>query len=305
MAFTKYTGNLTGQAGSLITALDAALVSGQGWTTPYTGTNKKVYRPAAGNRFYYRVNDNGAGSGGLKEALIKGAESMSDVDTPINPFPSAAQCATTENSLVLRKSNSADATNRPYIIYADSKMFLMMVQTADASYTGFFYAGDFCSVVLNDSYRSCIAGSYAEASVASNHFYDGHQYSSPTSTLSYGLFAARCHLGTGGSIGLTRYNNYSLQSSNGFKGLVKCPNPVDGGLYFSRLWVTEYTGGNIVWRGYLRGLWAWCHDSFPYANGDTISGTGALNGKSFQVVNPLFGPGGIPTMLVETSDTLD
>ena len=48
--FTKYTGNVSGQVGSLITALDAALVTGQSWTTPFTGTNKKAYRAPSGNR---------------------------------------------------------------------------------------------------------------------------------------------------------------------------------------------------------------------------------------------------------------
>src|ERR1043166_1591690 len=116
--FTKYTGNVSGQVGSLITALDAALVTGQSWTTPFTGTNKKAYRAPSGNRLYLRVQDDAPVT--AKEARITGYETMSDVDTGTNPFPTAAQNAASNSvaCMIARKSFSADSTNRAYQIFA-------------------------------------------------------------------------------------------------------------------------------------------------------------------------------------------
>src|SRR5574337_1555206 len=82
---------LTGQAGSLITVLDACLISGYGskspagWVKPYSGTNLAAYRAATGNQFYFRVDDSGT-----VEARISGYETMSDVNTGTGQFPTTA-----------------------------------------------------------------------------------------------------------------------------------------------------------------------------------------------------------------------
>src|SRR5574337_1914064 len=88
---------LTGQAGSLITVLDACLISGYGskspagWAKPYSGTNLAAYRAATGNRFYFRVDDSGT-----VEARISGYETMSDVNTGTGQFPTTAQISRSE-----------------------------------------------------------------------------------------------------------------------------------------------------------------------------------------------------------------
>jgi hypothetical protein len=56
------------------------------------------------------------------------------------------------------------------------------------------------------------------------------------------------------------------------------PNGPDGGLYLSPIWI--HHSGSI--RGYLKGLWAPCHDR-PLNHNDTFSGTGNMAGKSFLV----------------------
>lgn len=73
MAVTKYMSSdsgapiMNGTQGSLVNVLDAILVNGYGskspagWTKPFSGTSKAVYRnsPLTGTGTYYRVYDNG------------------------------------------------------------------------------------------------------------------------------------------------------------------------------------------------------------------------------------------------------
>ena len=63
-----------------------------GWTKPFVGTNKAAFKQGTGaNDFYVRILDDGSGTGGAKEALARGFETMSDVDTGTGDFPTVAQ----------------------------------------------------------------------------------------------------------------------------------------------------------------------------------------------------------------------
>lgn len=122
---TYYTGTITGQAGTLITVLDAILVTGEGWTKTYSGTNKAVYTQATGNGFCFRVLDDGSGAGGAKEAEVRAAESASDVDTLVDPFPTVAQVSNA--NCTWRKSDTADSTTRSYWCVADGNFFALII----------------------------------------------------------------------------------------------------------------------------------------------------------------------------------
>lgn len=116
---------ITGTAGALLTALDAILVNGYGsnaaagWTSAYTGTNKRAYRQGSGLQHYLRVDDADA-----RLARVVGYGAMSDVDTGTNPFPTAAQIS---GGLYMRKSVSADSTARPWICFATATAFYLFV----------------------------------------------------------------------------------------------------------------------------------------------------------------------------------
>lgn len=145
---TYYTGTITGQAGTLITVLDAILVTGEGWTKTYSGTNKAVYTQASGNGFCFRVLDDGSGAGGAREAVVRGAESATDVDTLVDPFPTVAQIS--DANCNWRKSNTADSTTRNYYCVADGSFFFLIINfngTFDIDICAFgdpepFYSGD-------------------------------------------------------------------------------------------------------------------------------------------------------------------
>ena len=319
MSFAKYSGNLTDGAGSLVTALDTALVTGQGWAITFTATNKRVYTPV-GARAGYRVDDTGAGTGGVREALIRGAEAWSDINTPsLNPFTTSAQSSLTANSLVLRKSATTTGNSRPYIVYADATTAILFIQSeATTYYLGPWYFGDTYSLVAGDAYRACLlaraaeqAGSvtYEPMSATGNGL---GAYIGDATAGTQGSFIARCYLGTGLSFPIRHYSDqkfqvYAATTTYWTRGGLAVPNAPNGGIYLSRQHYIEYISSMYAYRCRLRGLWGWCHTTQPYADGDTLSGASGteLAGKTFQLVCPIQSAGAIDTVAVETSNTLE
>lgn len=308
--FTKYTGTIAATAGQLITALDAALVTGQGWDNTFTGggANKKIYRPLAGNRYYFRVDDGGTGTGGAKEALIRGAETWTDIDTPnLNPFPSDAQSALTAHSLIVRKG--VDGTPRNYIIYADDRTAIMFIKSeATTWYQGPIYFGDFYSFNSTpDSYRTCLLARASENSASGAIEPFGAALIANISAFSAtpGHFMARNYLGTGTSATAMRMSDPKFQGLQPIQGYLTVPNGPNGGVYLSRQHIIESTSAITQYRGRLRGVWAWCHLTATFADGDTFSGLGELAGKTFAFINPFVNAATSNAICIETSNTLE
>ena len=297
--------SLTGQAGGLITVLDACLVNGYGsqanagWTKSFSGTNKAAYRNSAvdGTGFYLHIDDTGTGQ-----------------------FPTSAQLnlftGSVTGGVVCRKSTTADSTARNWTIVADDTVFYLFAETGD--YTNpvaalCFMFGDIFSYKSSDAYRCMIMGR-----LGANQ--SGAQYEPLTAMLSVaggtggaistlsltisGHFMDRSWTGVGGSLAVGKHiDTFKIGGGAGAAGstgtsgsttntntaaysigrvfnpaFFPYPNGPDGGLYLSPVWVHH---SNAV-RGYLKGLWAPLHDR-PLNHNDTYSGTGNLNSKSFLV----------------------
>lgn len=229
---------------------------------------------------------------------------MTDVDTfSTNPFPTTAL---TGLGLVCRKSVSADATVRPYKLFADDRSFLLFVKTeVNAYYTAIGF-GEIFSLVPGDAYRTAIFGRWAENSAVHatyDPFYGGVLASMGNSP-NGGSFIARSYLGVGTGMGITHYRHHPLQGTHASSGEVAVPNAPDGSIALARRLVSENTGGVNHLRGRIRGLWLWCGTTQPYNDGDTFSGVAELASRSFEIVTPWVGasPG---TAIVERSDTLE
>ena len=304
--FTKYTGNVTGQAGSLITALDAALVTGQGWTKT-AGTNEAAYRAPSGNRLYLYVNDTAVVT--AKEARITGYETVASVG-PIsgtNPFPTAAQNPAGNGvaCMVARKSVSADSTARAYQIYADTRTVYMFIQAADsAGYYESWMFGEIYSLVGGDAWNTMIIGRSLENSTNINAEYlDVLQATGVTATTA-NHYLARAYNAlptANGSlvVGVHGDGIKSNLSVLGLMGSVPFPNPPDGGLYVSPIWTNEASG---VLRGRMRGFWQVLHPPASFSDGDTFTGTGDLAAKTFAIIK-YSARGGC--FCLETSATLE
>lgn len=301
---------LTGAVGDLVNLLDKCLVAGYGsktaagWTKPYTGTGTAVFRMGAGNQFYLDVNDNGPGAGTFRDARLRGYEAMTAVATGTGAFPTAAQLA---NGVFARKSATADATARAWIVIADDRTVYVFMLAGDAAgtYTAFMF-GDFYSVLTGDGYRTHIEGRTVENSALQTveTFALGH-----TGTLSNtptgGCYMPRAYTGTGTSQQAIKLANsdFAVLSSATTPigvGTVPFPNGPDGGYYMARISLLDPT--TFARRGWLRGIWNWGHPAASaIADGDTLTGSGDLAGRTFLFLKTV----GNGAIVVETSNTWD
>jgi hypothetical protein len=298
MAWTISTGTLTGQVGSLLTVLDAALVAA-GWTIAFTGTNKRVYRNGSGAmaRRYVRVDDSGSGTGGAKEALIRGYNAMTTVDAGTNDFPTTVQLSA---GMVICKSQTADATTRSYILAADDRTFILFIKTGHTSYTdhwGTTYVGEFYSFVPNDTNAFIIAGRQTQNSSSFTSelaLYAVQAVAFNATFTPSALFIGGSHNGAVGSVACNPatdsfafywYTGSFTSGTDGIGGWLSNPNPADGAIVLSPLYlITGSTATTAVLRGRYRGLYIPCHRVTEFAHGDAVTGAGELAARSFQIV---------------------
>jgi hypothetical protein len=300
---------LTGQAGSLVALLDACLVNGfgalaaAGWTKPYTGTNKAAFRnnSTTGTGMYLRVDDNVTSY--FHRAYVTGYETMTGIDAGTNGIPASH----TLNYSGWGKSNTQDATARPWVIIADEFRFYIAIQTGESgSDWSINFCGDIISYKPTDAYRFGLSSRYSGS--GANYFYNSLDYlpfmynNGSTFGGSTGFTMVRDHLGSGNprqcGLHTDSYkavpNNANIYSFyTGTYGLTY-PSAVNNGVFIAPIWVHH----SPVVRGHLPGLWAPLHNRGP-ANGDTFSGTGALAGKTFEVFNCY----SVGQLVIETSDT--
>jgi hypothetical protein len=346
---------LTGQAGSLTTLLDAVLVNGYGsqtaagWSINQTTTNKRGYKQnltgsnnSSGMLLY--VEDTAAGAGGAKEARVCGFETMSAITpTGTGQFPTSAQSAIGTGLLVIRKSNTADATARPWTITANGQTVNLFIESGDitAPIAAMpFVFGDFKSYKTSDQYAVHIQGRQTENSASANA--DAMQMLTWSSTGTFanlsnslfGHYVARHWTGNGGSVKVGKVISINRlgagnQGANATGAWVsdatttstfanvlvvmgRFANTINYGLAYPNgpdgalmLSPIELNHNGSL-RGYLSGLWAPLHDR-PLGHNDTITFSGGnMNGKSVVAQNI---PAWINSVseagqvIVETSDT--
>jgi hypothetical protein len=270
---------------------------GSGWTIAYSATNKRSYRMGSGAlaRKYFRVNDNAAGTGGAKEALIRGFNAMSDVDSGTAAFPTSGQSVLTENSLVIRKSNTATSTVRAWDIWADDRTFILLIANGDVASTySATYAGEYYTMASGDTTCAMLSAKLAEngATYANDPGFVGN---SVATAFNGGMVTTHNRYTCGDLFGANasticgivpmpfQYhdNGVATQQSN---GIIPYPNPLDGGLYLYQPLLYRSSGASTpVPFGYLRGVYIPMHLASAFTDGDTFSGTGNYSGKSFMI----------------------
>jgi len=306
--------------GSLLQVLRKCLVtgygsgaqaSGAGWTQPYEGTSKGVFKQGAGCGFYLRVLDDGSATAGAKEGIIRGFETMSDVDTGLQAFPTTGQQAT---GLFVRKSDTADTTTRPWIVFADSKTFYMFVQTGLVAtvYTAGWMFGDFHSLRSGDAYNCAIIARASSSSIdtPANDKLDILGAQSGALSAQTANYIARGYNQQGGSVNCGKQGGMFLapasttQPVGGSSTGLIFPNPTDGLFYVSRVYITDAsTNPSTSLRGWLRGFYSSQHDGSKVPFDFTMSGTGTLAGKTLWILGSQSGNSGRYCM--ESSDTWD
>ena len=154
---------LTGEVGSLTNLLRKCLVGtagvaygskpSAGWSEAFAGaaSNIAVFRNNAadgGSGAYMRIDDNASGAGGAREAKLTGYVAMTDINTGSSATASPW----------VRKSQTADATARKWLVVADGLTAWMQVWEnggaiglgRDCSFLGL---GDYACVAPSSAYR--------------------------------------------------------------------------------------------------------------------------------------------------------
>lgn len=292
---------LTGQVGSLIALLDACLVNGYtgktaaGWSKPYTGgtpANQAVYLQggSAPNR-YFQVDDNAAHVTALaREARVAPFETMSAYGTGTGNISSGGNyTAGTPNYTIIRKSNTADATVRQWLLVADQKTFYLWIQTGDTAVTWIgSWFGDFWSYKPGDNFKAGGGGRVENS--ASTTVFDPTFGIAISSSLTGAASAFRSHTGVAGSVLLGAsgdsvfYPAGSSLAGSAMYGILGYPHSPDGGFYLSPVYL--WTGTTTGVRGKHRGIWHGVHPLASFSDGNVIVGTGAYAGRSFMIVAP-------------------
>ena len=129
---------MTGQTGQLIAVLDNCLVTRLGWTKTAIAANVAAYKAPVGNGYYLYVDDSGTTTARIKGMEIAGGTT---VQSQFGAFPNETQF---NGGMYLWKSSTADASNRAYFFWGDTKTFHLFVYST--TFNNFYSFGDFISL---------------------------------------------------------------------------------------------------------------------------------------------------------------
>jgi hypothetical protein len=285
----------------LIALLTACLVTGYGsgaqatpagWTKPYTGTNIAAFLMGAGTiggtaQMYLQVTDTGTNT-----ANIVGYETMTAISTGTGLFPTAVQIAT---GMFVYKSQTADATARPWIVIACERAFYAFIfgastlwGTTNSTYDAQFGFGALVSYKPGDAYNCFIQGGMSASSFSSSMGSSNSIRSATGVPTSTGYYVARSFTQTGTAINASKIVpsttsfidvTYPFGRNAGFN----YPELLTASMRMARVVSCENDGsGNnyVVQRGYLPGLWSPIH-SLPQQGFETYVGNNDVAGKNF------------------------
>lgn len=206
------------------------------WERVFSDTGKAVFRSKVdgpgSTRFFYRVADTVSGG---NPSMLRGFESMTDVDTGVGAFPTASQVG--GNGVAVRRL--ADGATQPWAAVADGRtVYLCLGYISGYGYVQHF--GDASAFSGSDLFCAYVGTGYSQCDI-SGAFYSPRQAS-----------------GAGSAVSATNY--CLLPNGSGFSvssGGRSYPSPIDGGMVFLRGVPINNSGAqssNDVLRGTLRGL---------------------------------------------------
>lgn len=286
--------------GSALGVLRACLRDGYGtqvaagWTTPFQGTNIDVYQAPGGVQHFCQVSDIGTNSGGTTYFLgVFGFETMSAFNTGTGQFPTNAQFGSS--------SSLKGVTPGPTLwrVFADSRTFYFFIfDTTHSCWSGFMF-GEIYALQSNDAYRTL---SRTISSGTGTETLDAVSASIATGVT--GMYMPRGYAAVGASVNMSATGDSAKSGSNThLLGLVPLPNPEEGGLYVTPVWVSDPTtapANNI--RGRMRGFWQQLHPIASLTDAQTYSGIGDLAGRTYFALKP---SGNAGCYMIETSATLE
>ena len=331
--FTYYTSadvgapQLTENAGTMLTVLDAVLVNGYGakaaagWSIAYTDTNKRVYQQGANSSgCYYRIDDSAAAG---TSSRVWAAETMLDIDTAASGrFPTELQVA---GGLYAYRA-SAGAGNRAWAVLADSQTCHFMWLPADPTLNvHMLLFGDYLSAVPNMPYRGMLIAARTANSLSNPAFWSGNAVAnagptfggwvSPTTAHSSTYADSYLQRGLDGvstAVTVTHPAPQTTAQSFAINRLWRLPAPID---CHCQIWpIPQFTSNRFTWcrtspgQPLLPGSFAGCtfilNDATTLNAGATFSGSGLFAGREFLVFSHYIGTNAVG-FAGETSATVE
>lgn len=294
----------TNAQGSIAAIMKACLVTGYGalagagWSNPFSATGIEVFRQGAGNMLYFRIDDSAAVLTSITTARIVGYETMSDVNTGVNAFPTAAQFAF---GVHIFRAPASNAVAKQWTLVATEKTVYFFPQASPGSinlYNQFIHFGDFSSYTAGDAWNTLVGANYDATLANTNATY----VCSTSGAAASGLYLARKFNQGAGAQAAGRNTAINGISGNFLSnGGLNYPNGADGSLIVLPIYITEPPTNSV--RGQLAGCYASAHFAAQFNTFDTASGTGDFAGKEFMFMGYTAGSTPDRGVFVEISDT--
>lgn len=268
-----------------------------GFTKPFSGANKAVYRSSdpTSNRFYLRVVDDASGANGGAEASFTMAEVMTGTDTWDTLVPSPSRVPA---GYLVAKSNVSTTAARHWMIIGNSKLFYLFcyfnnndVLLSSGNISNALF-GDVISYSPNDAWNTVIgghAGNIGTQYYLNNPIFSissSNPYTTPvtnTNLSSYGhLMLMRDYSGgIGGKSAQVVGSGYGANSVIGSSSSIPYPNGADGGFYMVPVNILQ--GEPNCLRGRLPGVYDGLHGRC-FGNTDIFTGVAGFPGRKFMSV---------------------
>lgn len=277
----------------------SAIVAPMGWTQPYTGTNKGAFlQPAGSTGLYLRMDDSNA-----QNTQWRGYETMSDVDTGTNLFPTNAQ-VTVGSGPYFYKSNAASSTARTWKAFGDKRSLIVTVNTDGSNLWHVLMFGDFRSFKSGDAYPVHVVAASASSQTGSS-LTSAVVHGSTLGTAQAGNYIARAYGGAVGAVTTAKLvSTYCSSGSNNAIGAtasasITYPAPIIGGFLMSPVYLQEAGAVANGPRGVIRGIYAPAH-GLALTDGDTFSGASGsiFDGRTFEYVRM----GASGSAIIQTTD---
>lgn len=264
----------TAEANGTATGSITVKVAPVGWAKEFTGTNLAVYRSSdvTGTRLRLRVDDTST-----TLARVVGYETMTDVSTGLQAFPSAVDFS---GGLYWHKAQTANATARPWYIVADGRTLYIYLASIDAyvDHGDAYVFGDIESVRPGEAFTCVLTGSVS----AGWNAYNYGDICRADQVISTGAYIARSFTSIGGSQPFHKISAFCVGAyCSGYSGYsssdLAYPNGPDNGLITSQVQVLS----NSSLRGILPGLLHTPQTCMNLFNtGDRITGAGNYSGRT-------------------------
>lgn len=256
-----------------------------GYTKAFTGPNRAAFRcnDLTSNRLYLRVLDDGGGAGGTLEARVWAYESMTDVDTGVNMFPTAAQSTF---GYIWRKSNTSDAVPKTWLLVSDGKIIYLIVQAVNTSLSmtntdtnycmGF---GDVISYKPGDVWCTMLTGgtTQAQASTPSNGLFNAVSSITAPTAFASSMMLARDYTAVPGPKYVALLGSIvSGTTCIGSTAAISYPHAIDNGFYVVPVVLSQ--GAPSAIRGRMPGFYDSLHGRV-LNNLDIVENVQGLTGR--------------------------